>query len=264
VGIKGLVNWNKKGLEDGEITLSLQDLSAITSGVTVSGLNSTLKLLGPTFMQTVPRQKITIKKIIAGVDIEDLKTEFHIKSREKGHLESVTFSLLDALISVDPGEWQTDPPTGKTTVRLSGLNLQKVSGLIPVEGVEVVGRLSGTLPVALYEKGVVIDAGVLQTEGPGTIRLSGEFVKRMAKESGLPEIVIEALQNYHYQKLSLTVDRDIEGEYAIVLKAVGNNPDLDGGRPVELNLNLSGKLDKFLILKEQMDRLDKIFSDPLN
>ncbi|MBF0585179.1 MAG: YdbH domain-containing protein [Magnetococcales bacterium] len=169
-------------------------------------------------------------------------------------------TLLDAAVTVDPSHWQWSPPAGQTVIRLSDLALEKLTRLVAVQGVDITGQLSGEIPVALSADGVSITEGRLSTDQPGTVRLAADLLQQLAGENGLPEIVVKALENYHYQRLSLAVNRDMDGEYLVLLQAMGNNPDLDNGRPVALNLNLSGQLDqiihRLLVVKGQMDAID--------
>jgi hypothetical protein len=264
VAVSGRLNWNEKGLYGGEVLATLQEVSATASGITARGVNSSIKLLGPTFDHTPPGQHIEVGQISAGVPIEKIDLVFHLRPGQQLQLEEAALSLLDALIEADPGLWRADPQSGTTVVRLSGLNLEKVTGLLDIEGVAVTGQLSGQLPFNLSPDGLVITDGSLSTDQPGIIRLDADRVRDIAMDSGIPEIVIKALANFHYKKLSLTVNRDISGEYLVFLQAVGNNPNLDGGRQIELNLNLSGKLDeilrRILFLQEQMEAVEKRFS----
>ncbi len=111
---------------------------------------------------------------------------------------------------------------------------------------------------------MVIHGGILHTDRPGIIRLDADMVRQMIGEGAAPELVVEALSDYHYDNLSVSVNREQDGIYRMLLQAVGRNPALEGGRRVELNLNLSGNLDRIigriLFLQEQMAAVEKIFS----
>jgi hypothetical protein len=60
------------------------------------------------------------------------------------------------------------------------------------------------------------------------------------------DMALQALADFHYTDLSLTLDRDAGGETAALLQVKGNNPAFYGGYPVEFNLNVTGKLDQIL------------------
>ena len=58
--------------------------------------------------------------------------------------------------------------------------------------------------------------------------------------------MLSALDNFHYEVLRLTANRDLGGEWNARLHMAGANPDLMDGYPFAFNVNLSGKLDEIL------------------
>ncbi|MEM7446136.1 MAG: YdbH domain-containing protein, partial [Pseudomonadota bacterium] len=74
------------------------------------------------------------------------------------------------------------------------------------------------------------------TTVPDVLRAGGESVG----------IMLQALENFHYDALEITLDGDTDGATAIGLHLKGANPDLYDGHPVEFNLNLEGNLANLL------------------
>ena len=60
------------------------------------------------------------------------------------------------------------------------------------------------------------------------------------------ELALQALSNFQYSDLKLTVNRAAAGDTVALMQVKGKNPDFYGGHPVEFNLNISGKLDQIL------------------
>lgn len=58
--------------------------------------------------------------------------------------------------------------------------------------------------------------------------------------------MLQALSDFRYKALRLTLDRDAPGDTRIGLHIAGANPALHGGYPVELNVTLTGELDRML------------------
>ena len=54
--------------------------------------------------------------------------------------------------------------------------------------------------------------------------------------------MLQALENFRYDALKITLDGRTDGATAIGLHLKGANPDLHDGHPVEFNLNLEGNL----------------------
>jgi hypothetical protein len=59
-------------------------------------------------------------------------------------------------------------------------------------------------------------------------------------------MALQALSNFQYNELTLTLDREPGGDTVALLHVKGQNPNFYDGYPVELNLNISGKLDQIL------------------
>ncbi len=100
------------------------------------------------------------------------------------------------------------------------------------------GNVSGNIEIILYPDGrFSIGGGRFGTQQNGLIQLSPE-----ALPGDQPQIKIarEALSNFHYTELSLTTSTAKDGRPIIRLTLEGNNPEALNGRPVKLNVNLSG------------------------
>ncbi|MEM8948236.1 MAG: YdbH domain-containing protein, partial [Pseudomonadota bacterium] len=67
---------------------------------------------------------------------------------------------------------------------------------------------------------------------PGVLQAGGESVKLM----------LQALENFQYDALKITIDGRTDGVNAVGLHLKGANPELYDGHPVEFNLNLEGSL----------------------
>ena len=55
-------------------------------------------------------------------------------------------------------------------------------------------------------------------------------------------LLLQALENFRYKDLRLTIDGRTDGEMDVGLHIAGANPDLYDGYPIEFNRNLEGAL----------------------
>jgi hypothetical protein len=100
------------------------------------------------------------------------------------------------------------------------------------------GVVTGALPVTLMPDGrIIVEAGKMQAEQPGVISLSPEAIPGDNEQVAL---VRDILRNFHYELLSIGVSSDKDGNMTIAMGLEGRNPDLYGGKPVKLNVQLSG------------------------
>ena len=60
------------------------------------------------------------------------------------------------------------------------------------------------------------------------------------------DLLLQALENFHYEALEITLDGRTDAAMDIGLHLAGANPDLYDGHPVEFNLDLEGELANIL------------------
>ncbi|MCV6576000.1 MAG: YdbH domain-containing protein, partial [Cohaesibacter sp.] len=95
----------------------------------------------------------------------------------------------------------------------------------------------------------LIEGGKVWGMAPGVIRYRG-----LSGLNELVDLVSEALSNYHYEKLDSSLSYDDSGYLQMGVKMQGKNPDMDNGRPIHLNLNVSDNIPN-LIKSLQASRL---------
>lgn len=122
------------------------------------------------------------------------------------------------------------------------LDLNALLGLTPLDELTGEGRIDGTLPLTIGEA-AAIDAGELAATGPGVLRYTPSAVPGVLQAGGESvRLMLQALENFRYDALKITLDGRTDGATAIGLHLRGANPDLYDGHPVEFNLNLDGNL----------------------
>ena len=106
------------------------------------------------------------------------------------------------------------------------------------------GDVSGSIPLTIKPDGqIAVGQGKLQTEKPGIITLSPETIPGDNEQIAL---VRDIMKNLHYNLLSISVDGDTNKKLSVMMAVEGNNPDVAEGRPVKLNVHLTGDLLNFV------------------
>lgn len=114
--------------------------------------------------------------------------------------------------------------------------LQSVTG----DKVSATGTFSGNVPLTITGNGeYYLGQGSLKADSIGLIRMPGELIPG---DNEQVELVRKILENLHYSLLSAGIQSGKEGKMTVSLSLQGNNPDVYNGRPVKLNLNLTGDL----------------------
>ncbi len=106
------------------------------------------------------------------------------------------------------------------------------------------GVVSGKVPVTLRPDGTfMLHAGSLKAEAPGRIVMQPDAIPG---DNAQVDVVREVMKDFHYSVLSASVDNDAKNKLSVGLTVEGNNPAAYDGRPVKLNVHLSGDVLDFL------------------
>jgi hypothetical protein len=196
---------------------------------------------------------------------EDLKLAGTFNSHDKTHTGSFTYAanikdmgaaslvVTKASFPFKEGLITTRnvniPLAGKDSFRIN-LNIQQVSAdalmqALTGKRVTATGTLSGTVPVIISRNGTyTFGAGALSANGEGLIQMPPDAIPGNNEQVAL---VRDILENLHYKVLSAAIDNQGGGrKIAVKLSLEGNNPDIMDGRPVKLNVNLTGDILDFI------------------
>ena len=130
-------------------------------------------------------------------------------------------------------------------VAVQGVDLGLLSEQFPIGGLTISGRIDGRVPLRLEEDMISVENGVLQSTEAGVIRYVPALPIGPEGEGGLA-LLLDAVANFRYETLGATVNGRTGEDLEVVIRLTGANPDLYGGLPVALNINLSGNLDEIL------------------
>jgi len=102
------------------------------------------------------------------------------------------------------------------------------------------GLVSGHITLVIGTDGkITVQEGNLSAEAPGIIVMPPETIPADNQQINL---VKEIMQDLHYDILDISAAPDESGELSIKLTVEGKNPKVYNGRPVKLNINLTGNL----------------------
>ena len=114
------------------------------------------------------------------------------------------------------------------------------------EAVELNGSIAAELPVIIEGGRISILDGTLTGEPPGgVIRYQPSDLTTDDDTSALG-IVADALSNFEYDSITSAVDYSEDGDLVLQMRIEGRNPDLEGNRPVVLNLGIENNIPQML------------------
>jgi len=197
-------------------------------------------------LQASRKGQLELEQLQGPVPLKDLQMTTRIQTDNRSKktvlsLEQGKVDLLDGRLSLQQCPYALDGAPTTCQLTLAAINLEPLIALHQVEGLEVTGRIHGYLPLHFSSKGLSVDHGILENESPGGI-VRYRPPANTLQDSPLTNYALAALRDLHYQHLAAQVDYRPDGTLAVALQIKGNNPGLDNGRPVHLNLNTEQNL----------------------
>jgi hypothetical protein len=119
--------------------------------------------------------------------------------------------------------------------------LQKLLDLQGAKKIYATGNAGGNIPVKMNGNLFEITKGGMNAEQSGQIIYATTPEERAAANQGL-RTTYEALSNFLYVELLSTINMAKDGKSTITIQLKGTNPDFQGGRAIELNLNVEQNL----------------------
>lgn len=116
------------------------------------------------------------------------------------------------------------------------------------------GRISGKIPITILYNGTpVVHNAVLSAARNGRIQIADDAIPAGNEQVG---VVKGVLSDFHYNKLDISVGTDANKKLSARMIVEGKNPAMFEGRPVKLNVQLTG--DVLSLLQQSAP----VFSDP--
>ena len=245
--LQARVRHDGKGL-DGSAEVRVAGLSLRGPAFTVSGVNGLVALSSLDPVLTPPGQWLSANSIDVGLPLTEALVSFQVRRGERLAIEQAEVRWAGGRLRMLPASFASGDRRRSLTLEADGLDLEQVLAQFEVQGLEATGTLGGRIPVELEGSGVRVEGGRLQAAGTGRVRYDPADPPAFLGGGGDSGTAVlrEALRNFHYDELALTIDGVLGKETVVGLKLKGANPDFQGGRPVALNVRLSGALDRIL------------------
>jgi len=212
----------------------------------VEGVAGTLDLrLKDGEMALLPAQ-VRAQRANVGVLLEALEATIAV-SGDSVAVSDAKAELLGGRASAAPFDYTISTGSAAFDVALDGLSLAALLGLVG-DDIRGEGSLSGTLPVALAADVPSIRGGKLTAEPPGgVIQVAPDFAA-LTGQPGL-DFALAALTDFRFETLETTVNYAEDGELTLGVSLKGKNPEVEKGRPIHYNLNITQNV---LVLLESL------------
>ena len=278
----GIDDGQKPGgitLKRGEVAITAKDLDGYYEDIVVEKVNTTIKVSATSLddVTMVGPAHVSIGRIDSGIELENIALTLRLERLGFGHeagppvmeLTDVSGHTLGGRIAssriyVDPAR-----PPSRFTLKLDGLQLDRLLQLEQQQGLEGTGVLDGSVPITLNGETITIQDGRVAVRPPGgVIRFAPLDETRQMLVQAKPEmeLVLRALENFRYDVLRAVVNYQEDGTLLLETRLEGKTPDMRESPPVHFNLNVQENIPALLqsvqVVKDIEKRLEKALGQP--
>lgn len=226
-------------------TITLNKMGATIKDIPVSGVDGKIALSSLYPPATEGKQSIRVQEILLGLPLKNGTMQFTLAKNGKVTFSPSTWDWVNGQLSTAGASLNLyKPALPDVTLWAKGLALEQLlSGLLK-QGISASGTLSGIIPVHFTKnREAMIQNGKLGTENGGIVRYIPNADSPLQRGSSLQtDILLSALENFHYDTINMTINSVDEHELKVLLHVKGRNPELYNGQTIELNINLTGNL----------------------
>lgn len=250
VAVAGQVSWlqNDYGTLSGPISVTATDIAGYFGDTAFTGLSTDLEVMfDGEGVPTVIPASVSVALVDVGLQLRNIAADYVLSPDfRSADITGLRMDAFDGTISADPFSIHTDKGSNTVIMRAESLDLGKILTLKEFDAVEVSGRIGAELPITISTEGITIAAGSLTGEAPGGVirYLSGNLPSGAVSNN--IDMVRQALSHFEYDTLTSELSYSNDGDLELAMQLKGRNPDMEGSRPVILNLNVQNNVPQML------------------
>ncbi|MGI9204719.1 MAG: intermembrane phospholipid transport protein YdbH family protein [Woeseiaceae bacterium] len=250
VAVAGRVALNEDSAENlsGHVNVGATDLAGYFGDTAFTGLSTEIDATYAAIDgANVMPSTVSVALIDVGLPVRNLTADFELTPDFRGaDITNLRMNAFEGIITADPFSFRTDKASNTMIMRAESLDISDMLTLKEFDAVEVTGRIGAALPITITTDGITIAAGSLTGEAPGgVIRYAAGDVTDEAVSSSIG-MVKEALSHFEYDTLTSELNYNQDGDLELAMQLKGRNPDMEGSRPVILNLNVQNNVPQML------------------
>lgn len=244
LGLAGSINWHTGTLAP-NLLLHLDKLSFATDAAQIRALTGAItftKLWPPA---TALHQALSATIAAPGVPPAKVSLRGQLTAKPALAIEELAAEIAGGEIAATPVTIDPAALALATTLRITHLDLAELTKLLAIDGLSGTGALDGDIPLNLANHKLAVHAGKLAAKGPGVLRYQPHNLPPQIAAAGQSvDLALKALSDFHYDRLSLDLDKSADGEGTVVLHMEGNNPALMSGQPFNFNIRVESNFDR--------------------
>ena len=231
----------------GPLALRLDAVSGTVSDSFFVGLDTELHARfgnGPT-LHTDDLQEAGLVTVDVGLPLNHISWRYGFDTAaglvtvQEAHTE-----LLGGSAEIAEFHYDINAEQNRLDVALVELDLATIVALANYPNLQVSGTVSGYIPLLLGPDGVTIEHGLIGALNPGgNIRYTPA---NPTSSNATMQLVNQALSNYQYDHFDAEVSYSEVGDMEVAVHLQGMNPELENGRRINVNVNISDNIPTLL------------------
>jgi hypothetical protein len=226
--------WKSLAEKQIEAALAAKGLGAVKVAISGIGPHSTVF---DSISLTTAGAPLVLKNVTASYDPRALARK---------DFSTVTIDIGSAALSWKGGELTArqvhvapaSSPAAKFDVQIRHVSVDALLQALTGNRLSATGTVSGVLPVIVGADGALsFGKGTLKTDAPGTLNMPPESIPG---DNPQVDQVRKVLKDFHYSGLSIAISSERGNRVSMLIALQGNNPGMYDGRPVNLNVSLTG------------------------
>ncbi|WP_374383994.1 YdbH domain-containing protein [Dongia sp.] len=246
VELEGPVAFNGAALTS-DLKFALKNFSGKVGPVQLTNVNSVLEIDRPWPLSTKPDQAVAVELADIGLPLTNALFRFKVSDGKRLDLAESRLDMAGGKVTLDPATLSFDAPAQNLLLKVDGISVGELFDTLGIAGLTGEGAISGAVPVTIFPGGIAIPDAKLAATAPGVLRYDRAQAPLALQSAGESvAMALEALSDFHYEKLILDLTRNLTGDVVLGLHIAGRNPSFYDGYPVEFNLSVEGRLDQAL------------------
>ncbi len=240
------LTWSARGVR-GSGTLALRDIGFDSPQARIEGLDLHLQLDSLVPPGSPPGQTLSVRRLEPGLPLDRLAIRFQVQPAEPPRLAIETGEVFFGSGRLALSNFVIDPAaTGQhLELLVQDLSLAELFALLGIDGLGGEGQLSGVIPMTFSGGTVVIEKGRLAAGAPGIIRFRSEQAAQILAGQGESlDLVRRALEDFHYDELTVDLDKSAADVGRMKLSMLGKNPAVLDGYPFRFNISIEANPSK--------------------
>ena len=208
---RGRIDWNESGVTSSG-QFSTDDLDFAAAFGPVEGVAGTIRFTDLLGLVTAPGQRLTIRSINPGIEVNDGVLLFALVPGNRMAVEGASWPFMGGQLRMQP---VTIPLSAseerRFTLEITGLDAASFVERMELSNLAATGTFDGTLPLVFDKDGGHLQGGLLVSRPPGG---NVAYVGALSYKdlSPMANYAFDALKSLNYSEMRIGMDGELTGE----------------------------------------------------